>query len=260
MTQSDFLKSIANIYGITFVPDNVNKIIYLKQFKELYAAKAYAKNMTAKRDQKKKATVETRLGTYAQTNWMKWREDKTNKTIGLGNGSFTVDDENLPKEKDLFVLPYAASEDVTRLIGLKVVRCQKLHNGIFTGNTEPRLFMLNMVDITDGNGDIVYKRPDGTTEASVNTDIPLTYFIRNDKLDSLGFDQNLMNEEYRHLIEFMLDNPKVVKDNYNLTVNDVVDFDHFIPWYDDEYGNYFYVNIIRNFVKGKITSVELIRM
>jgi hypothetical protein len=45
-----------------------------------------------------------------------------------------------------------------------------------------------------------------------------------------------------------------------LTPQDVQDFDPFIPVYLEKYGSYFYVNKIKNFVAGKLTKVELIRL
>ena len=264
LTQTNFIKTIAQIYGITFVPDNVNKIIYCKQFRELYANKAIANSMKdsagiSKRDVSFPENVKTRFGSYSQKNWMKWKPDALTKSIGLGDWYFNIDDETIEKEKDMFTLPFAASEDVTRLLGLSVVNIPKLHAGIFTNNTEPRLFMLNRIDITDGLGDVVYN-PSLPGETSVSTDIPLTYFIDNTKSDSLGFDKFLMNSEYYEFINWMLLHPKIVQARYKLTVADVMNFDHFIPWYDDVFGNYFYVNVIKNFRKDRVTEVELIRM
>ncbi len=58
----------------------------------------------------------------------------------------------------------------------------------------------------------------------------------------------------------MLNEHKSVVAKFNLTINDVSDFDHMIPVYIEKYGAYFYVNIVKEFMKGKLTEVQLIRM
>jgi uncharacterized protein YqkB len=45
-----------------------------------------------------------------------------------------------------------------------------------------------------------------------------------------------------------------------LSAQDVEEFNQFIPIYIEKYGQYFFVNKIKNFVAGKTTKVELIRI
>jgi len=262
MTQEELIKSVAIQLGIIFEPDNVNKVIYFKQMGDVYENIPKAINMTNKLDMSKEIKVSFREGGYAQKNWLRYKENtEVTKsglipTKGLGDGSFRIADENLDLEKDLFVLPFTATEDVIRMTGLGVCRIPKLNAGTITNKTGLRMVMLNRVNIT--GGDLRWHNIGSDRFSSA--DIPLTYFIDDTKLDSLGFDRFLLSVEYSQFIDQMLNNFKKVEGKFKLSVKDVQNFDFFIPWYLDQYSNHFYVNKIKSFISGKLTSVELIRM
>jgi aspartate 1-decarboxylase len=257
MEQVELLKTLALEYGLTFVPDNVKKIIYFRQFKDLYANKPNARDWTSKLDKGKPESVRTRFGNYGQVNQMKYQPDATHDEQGRGDGFFRIDDQTLPIEKELFTLKVAASEDVTRMNGLPMVEIAKLHLGGFKNKTQPRIVMLDRQNIT--GGDVLYK-VNQVTQFQSSADIPLTRFIDDTKTDSLGFDRYLINSEYKELVDFMLKKTKVLEAFFNLDITDIDRFDFFIPVYLKQYSSYFYVNKIENYQKGKSTKVQLIRM
>ena len=123
-----------------------------------------------------------------------------------------------------------------------------------------RMVMLNRQDIT--GGDIIYRdeTPNVGLTLDSSTSIPLTYFIDDTKLDSLGFDRFLLSVEYNEFINQMMNNFKKVEGKFKLEIKDVHNFDFFTPWYLDQYSNHFYVNKIKSFIKGQLTSVELVKM
>lgn len=259
MKQEDLIKTIAHQFGIVFVPDNINKVIYFKQFSELYANKAAGVyiDMTDKLDVKSEVKVTFRESKYGQKNWFRYKEDNENLVSGIGDGYFVIDDENLQQEVDIVTLPFAGTEDVERLIGLGVVRIPKQTGGVFKHKTQPRIVMLNSATVS--GGDVVYT--DGTSTLQSSSDIPLTYFIDAAFTDSLGFGQFLLTSEYNEFINFMMNRYKKIEAKFHLSVKDVHTYAPFVPWYMSyDGGNYFYVNVIKSFVKGKLTSVELIRM
>ena len=47
---------------------------------------------------------------------------------------------------------------------------------------------------------------------------------------------------------------------FDLSAVDVVDFDHFIPVYIDRFDGFFYVNRIIDFIDGRPSKVELIKI
>jgi hypothetical protein len=72
--------------------------------------------------------------------------------------------------------------------------------------------------------------------------------------------QVLVDNNYYHLANFMLKNMKIITEELLLNSADINKFDQLIPVYLEKYGSYFYVNKIINFVAGKPTKVELIKL
>ena len=256
ISQKDFLKDVFNQFAIIPVTSGAKQTIEFRQFKEISQNKSKAKSIDDIIDTSKPPNVRYKFGDYAQKNIMKYKDNEHVQATKYGEGSFLIADETLPKEKVVVQSLFSASDDVLRLIDLKVCRIPKLVVGAMVEKTGFRMVMLSREDITPG---LRYFDPIGATETTVTTKIPLTYFIDDNKLDSMGFDRYLISKEYNELV-LMLDKTKVIDAEFYLKTIDVQDFDHFIPWHSKRWGNYFYVNIIENFQKGKLTKVELIRI
>ena len=264
MTQKDFLKSIANMLGIIFIPNNDSKNIEFVQFKKLYDNLPLAKDWSKKLAENEEQKISFRASTYAQKNNCLYTTDDTNLLSGLGNSFFNINDKNLDSSKDVITLPYAASEEVIRLKetvyhpdGYSVIQVKKLEGFQFKNNTKPRICYVDIITIDYFS---FYKV---TVNGSSSGDygypyFPLTYFNRVDEM-SLNW-ARLLEENYKELTTQMLNEYKSVVAKFNLTINDVTDFDHMIPIYIEKYGAYFYVNTIKEFMKGKLTEVQLIRM
>jgi hypothetical protein len=54
--------------------------------------------------------------------------------------------------------------------------------------------------------------------------------------------------------------PKLVKENFLLDPEDIAGFDFEIPVYLKQYGQYFFVKKINNYISGKTCLVELLRL
>jgi hypothetical protein len=65
---------------------------------------------------------------------------------------------------------------------------------------------------------------------------------------------------YAILQDRMLKHARLIEDKFYLTPEDVEKFDPSIPVFIEKYGSYFYVNKIKNFELGKLTSCELIKL
>ena len=256
ISQKDFLKDIFNQFAIIPVTSGAKQTIEFRQFKEISQNKSKAKSIDDIIDVSKPANIRYKFGDYAQRNIMKYKDNENVDAVKYGEGSFLIADETLPKEKIAVESIFSASDDVLRLIDLKVCRIPKLVGGAFVEKTGFRMCMLSKETIAPG---LRYYDPIGVTERTETTNIPLTYFIDDNKLDSMGFDRYVISQEYNELV-LMLDKTKVVDAEFYLKTIDVVDFDHFIPWHSKRWGHYFYVNVIENFQKGKLTKVELIRI
>ena len=164
MKAKDFIKGIANMFGCNI---NINrKDLQFKMFKEI--ATAEVEDWSDKFDSSKPWEINPRFGQYAQENFLKYQNDGTN----LGNHVIGINDYILPRQNDLFVLPWAASNSYINMvdsIGMPV-----------NGNTGIRIDGLKLfdapeweVDTTYQEGDIVqYSGRVWITDSEVVEDIP----------------------------------------------------------------------------------------
>jgi hypothetical protein len=73
--------------------------------------------------------------------------------------------------------------------------------------------------------------------------------------------QAMIDKYYVGLKNNILGDVRIIEDaEFYLTPKDIHEYDPFIPVYIDYYGAYFYVNKIKNFVSGKLTKVDLVRI
>lgn len=258
MTKGEFLQSFAQMFGILFYTDPVTNTIYLRQFKEILDAIPVSKDWSDKLHwEKNKHKTEYRIGSYAQVNNCKYKEDENDEDITLekGNGSFSIDDETLEEEKDAFVLSFAATRMERTLEDLNVPLIRRIEDGEFTRKVVPRVLIDDVQNIT-GN-DIIYYQ--GATTANVNTNVPLCYFQQAWKTFNLGFDDTLLQDNYSELIDILSKSKKLTL-LFNLSASDISSLDHFIPVYLSQFGAYFYINKIINWTGRGMTKVELIRI
>lgn len=102
----DILRSFCQMFALIPSTSNVaNEIIFTK-FSEIKANIAESEDWTSKLDTAIQPTISYRIGNYAQNNRAKYAPDDEAK--GFGDSSFTIDDQVLEKESDLFQLIYPA--------------------------------------------------------------------------------------------------------------------------------------------------------
>ena len=253
ISQKDHLKDFMQRYGLTPVVDNYQKKIYFKTFKELYANKAQAKDWTDKFVRAEQSAAFT-FGNYAQLNYGKWKEDD-NVPEDLGQGVFTVDNQNLKPENDAIVSQFAATESVVKLQKLNVAILRKIEEDDekkeFKIKTQPRLLINRRqvglgISLTDGSN--------STTPATVS----IPYFIETG-LPSLDYNETF-KEYYFELITYMLKKARRVTRYVMIDESDLAGLDHFIPIYDANRAQYYYLNQISDYIEGEPTKCEFIRM
>jgi len=255
MSQADFIKFIAQKHGIIFQTNSFTKTVEFKQFKEIYDNIPIARNWSAKlhlNEKTKPPTIKFHPD-YAQENILAWTND-TDRGVGstLGQGKILVADASLPKEKTLFKLPFSATEMVKRLIDKDVPIIQYLELGIPKNSVKPRNLIIDRQNFT-------LKFVDGEGDSTITTDVPLCYFQLDSKTFNLGFDNSLITDNYNEF-NFFLDKYKAVIVELLLDSMDISELDFFIPIYLDYFKQYFFISKINNFVQGKPTSCELIKM
>lgn len=254
MTQSDFFKSMMNIFCAIPDSDSSTQTVKLRSFNELkqniHRAKDWSEKVSGN-----KTRITYRNNNYFQQNDFIWQHD-FGVTAFLGDGSFDIDDENLEPRGTVVESPFGASieslQDVIQQGG-NILSVPAINNASSSGGKiSPRLLVLRRQDVADG-----IKYNDGS-DTTITTDLPLCHFI----LDGyVGLDWNDLLVAYWEAIIEMLDKTKIIVEKIDLKSIDCAQgFDHFVPVYIEKHAAYFYVNKIVDFQRGKLTDVELIRL
>ena len=176
-----------------------------------------------------------------------------NVTDNIGDGYFTINDNTLIPEKDLFTLPFAGSDEATRLIGIKLAQVLRvkdgqtvkpklrilLHGSSFPSNTTP-------ITLTDGTG------------TSTQSSYLIGYFIGSDQTQNMGFNAHI-KDDYRYIVSMLNDYSKMSLPMY-FTPNFINQFDPFKLWYSHRYACYLWVNRISNYISGKKCSAEVVKL
>lgn len=251
--QDEFIKIFMQMAALVSQPDKYGDVVTFERFDKISENITSAIDLSDKIDLSTKPDIQFTIGSYAQENIMKYDNDE-NLADDLGSGSILIDNLNLPKSKELFRVKYSASESVKRLIDYTLLRIRCIdENGELTVQPKERITLLNI--ISSASNPITYADGVNVDEA-VSTNIPILYF--DGGTYSLSF-KWLINNFYKTL-EGILTDTKVVNCSLLLSDRFIADLNHFIPVYLRKFGNYFYINIISNYISGKATKTQLIRL
>lgn len=254
LTQVEFLKAVFQKYAITPVSDGFQKKVTLRTWKELRDNIPVANDWSDLYQEERDQPVKFRIGNYCQQNDLTYKQD-AGVPLYYGNGSFNIDDQILDPRGTLIELPYGSSIASLQACILKGSDVQHIlavnnesNNG---GKISPRCAILRRYDVADG---IKYHDTGDTTET---TDLPFCHFALNG-YKGLGFDELI--DEYYDVVVDILQNCKYLNATFHLKAIHIHRFDHFVPVYISKFSAYFYVNVIKDYVSGKLTAVELIRI
>lgn len=279
ITQTDFLKSIAQMFGIVYTTDSLNKIVYFHQFKKLYQNKPFARDWTSKVEVRS-ANLEYKIGSYAQNNFLRWKEDSNDLEIvkKSADSFIPIDDLTLPESKDLVVLPFAATFEGYYVDNVKipVIRKQKAptvpDDTTFQISSEPRLLYDYTVNTNNVPGTVFTFTDTVATHVNSAFDpVPFCYFQFPEPFLAVGVTagvtmihilnfKDLIVDNYLEL-SLMLAQARLLKIDANINPTDIEILDHFFPIYLKQFAAYFYLNKIDRYVNdGRLTNIQLIRM
>ena len=166
---------------------------------------------------------------YAQQNTIAFESDKEIEDKGI----FNIADETLEKEKELFTMKWQAGYDSDKT-GYNVAfipSYKKDSNDIPTYiGAKPHLVLLTYL-----SGFSVYKANHITA-------------------------QTLLDNYYMDLTSKILNNTKRIEATFNLSSQDIQNHNPFISIYLKQFGAYFYIEKINNFIAGELTKVNLIKL
>jgi hypothetical protein len=280
-TQIDFMKAVAQMTGIIFATDALNKIVYFKQFKNLYENSHLAKDWSGKVviSKAKRSSI---IPGYAQRNHFKYKVDSSEYERfipGDADGFFDVDDQNLPEEKTIATLPFAGTFESREYLagsgsGIPVpsILMQKPisipDDPAFQVKVLPRVLYDLFIDADDLDGD-PFTLTDGTNSLAFPAGmyIPFCYFVTPHSFPVPGspalkyLDWDSMLQDHYTELQRMLFRAKLLKVPAYISAVDVETRDHFIPIYLKQEAANFYLNKIdRNVNDGRLTEIILIRM
>jgi hypothetical protein len=263
MTQKEFLKGIlVHLFNAFPVNRKLGSEKQFVRFKEIVANIPLARQWRFSY-QKGRELKTFREGNYSQKNWMRWQPDDGVFPKEYGDGFFLIDDETLEVVREIFTMPFAASNWVARMEnGHRKTPLVKRWDT--TGNasiaTQPRLLMMDMEEPAQ-TPYLLGVDPVGGINHDWDDVVPYCHFSDPDHTADENLDfTSIIASEYQELITRCLTRFKKVTELALLNANDVNDLDHTIPLYRPEHGAYFYINKVINYNGLELTKTELIRI
>jgi hypothetical protein len=262
--QGEFIKMICNMFGL--VPDMNSRDHRVKfwNFNELYdnipIARDWSKYLSERDDE-----MEFKFGEYAQRNYFRYK-DSEDVIKDNGMGIMEIDDETLPEEKDVIELPVSTCDEVTILNNIFSVNVSRINFNVYEADSDsykqqesidPRIvYVTETLEVASPpyhkHFDIRYVVPDLIPH-------PVERISSPKKASSLEVSFSYLITNYGALSR-MLTKTNLRRAKFNLPVYEVAGLKHYIPIYLSQYKAYFYVNKINNYVPGKLTTVELIKL
>jgi hypothetical protein len=285
ITQKDLIKFIQNKYALIPQVDYLTRTVNFVQFKEIaqkakddLSARASTSGpsgfipavfstynwsdklyISSNPRDPLNPKIRFRFDNYGQINHMKWVQDDDRAEVG--NGIIYIDDQTLPESQDLFEMPFAASIQESGFKGNLGVDIKRwtLNDDLEYEKTEtvqPRVLLLrDFVSTLSPPQPLDYT--DGSTTIEIDN-AKIAYFVDSIQPYDLSF-QFIINEHYSDLVR-VLNKTKIPTCYFRLSENEFKNLDFFKPVYVDYFGDYFYINIVPNFVNGRLPSVELVRL
>jgi hypothetical protein len=256
-TVGDLLLTIANLEGIIIQVDETTKKIHTAKIDNLRTNKAKALDWSDKIDLAEDPEIGYQLEGFAQRNFYEFAGDEKDILLqpNAGRGSFLVDNVNLEPEKSVFKSKFSPVPSLPTFQGSRVM------GRVFTGekytfdgfnynlNAEikiedfaPRIAILaaaeSSLDIIVGQNEINYEVNAG----------------------ALSFERAL-RDNYQ-LLDTVFVNTKVVEALFLLNLSDVRNLDFTVPVYVDYFGDFFYIEQIKQFKVNRREScfVRLIKL
>ena len=252
MSMRDFLNEIVWRFGLTLFKE---KYANVYDFKTLSEITDFSNTIDWSDKFVSKESEKYIFGSYAQNNWMRYKYNDENASYN--DGYLLIDNKNLEDSKT--VIPskiYSPELSLSTNIGF-TSRIYKLWDkepkDDGTTTYKPlanRFYFVRSIEktfspaVTVGSSSLFTSQT--ITTAPVESFTGLTF-------------NEIVSKCYPD-IKKILNNSQVLNVRLNLKDSDVYDVDFSVPYYFKQLGGSFMLNKISNFVPGKETSVELIRL
>lgn len=243
VTQKEIITDFAVRFGL--ILEEKDGTVYCKSLDEIILDKANALDWTNKNVTRKDSISFTPLE-YAQNNYFDYSntDELIDKVFGRGN--LAVSNANAQLDKSIFqsVFNNTATILVATVLAAKIpIYEASTTRDIFDNEPGIRLLLV---------------RDKYSYEPTINgeTSYKVAYFEDPNQTYTMDFNQFL--EDAYYYFGLSLQKAKVPSREYLLTDIDISEFSFLYPVFDKD--SYFLVNTIKNYVSGKMTSVELFKI
>lgn len=256
-TVGDLLLTIANLEGVIIQVDETEKKVYTSRLDNLITRKAEALDWSNKIDLSEVPEVAYSLDGFAQANFWEFAGDDKDPLLdpNAGRGRLNVDNENLEAEKVIF------SSKFSPVPVLPTLQNSRTMGRVFTGEKytfDGFNYNLNEdLKLADFGPRVAILAP---AEASLDIQIDANEINYEVNASALSFERAL-RDNYR-LLSGVVDNTKVVEALFLLDLPDVQRLDFTRPVYVEYFGDFFYIEQIKQFKVNKREScfVRLIKL
>ena len=267
ITQAEFLKGIANMFGLVFVVDEKTHTLVFYALDEILLNYSNAYDWSDKIDDTYKPVFKYTLPGLAQTNVVEFifPDDLLWRDKDDYNMLFTSIHTGMPDRATMISLPFSMSiqawDDLAPAPYVPavpaiydVINLDTTPTINWGTNSGPRILELlesSSVTVRFHEGNL------GAAYTDVASDVPWSYFY-NSYYDDLGGTD--MVDNYHKLMTKVLNRPMIITQRFILGYADIHNFNHMYPVYIKKYAAYFYVNKIKNYTGRGSTEVELIKI
>lgn len=217
----DLIKAFVQTYGLTVQIDHSTNTAYAYTFDKIYQNKTNAKDFTKKFITNKSFTKTFTLDNYAQKNFLYFQQ----KDDLQNRGEFLVNNETLKNWTELFTLPYESGEDLNGVAIIPLYTYEQENNAY----TFTALSSEHLVSISNNTARHI-------------------------------FPQYLIDTFYNKLFNNVLKDCKVIECYLYLYDLDILNLDFFTPIFLQNFGFYFYLMKVQNYISGKPTKCLLVRL
>lgn len=292
-TQKDFIQLFVQTHGLFITVDEVDKVVYARNFKTLYDNVTSGKfvDWTSKMDMAIPPEVKYKMDGYAQVNRLLAAEHVQIKVdtskIAQDIATFSVDDANLEASKDVITFPFQSGFDVdaaATVTGFDIAGVSGALSETANFDCDARLYNENqkyfymttgLVTVNPRRIHRVYKSADAKMHIVEYREYPIAngstdgkfiyrYSHNTDELQILPrFGaalkmQDIIDTYYAPLYDGILAPTRILKAEFFLTPLDIAGLDLLKPVYLDQFGDFFYIQKIDNYRAGAMTEVTLI--
>lgn len=259
VTFAELLKAYCQMFGLIIIIDEFNKVVRLVKFDTIIGNNNIY-DWSSKLDLSEQPEITFGDDVYGSTNTLTYSEDGDEPKPDGTDGQILLVGNRTNEEKNLIEVMFGATNNELMLKDMNISKIGVLVNNSRQAQRLIRVLRLRLVDTADLDPTTQFTYQDGSS-THVTTDIPITYFIDNDRTDNLGFGKSLIDTYYVAL-KGIIQNFKKVNCLIRLNSADINQLDFTRPVWIDYFNAYFYISQIGGYkpTNNESTTVELVKL